>query len=59
MGGVPKLESEIIHFFVRCGHSERLQNELEKMISPVIDKILVEEEISKDVLDVDAVVDTY
>ena len=58
-GRTSKLESEIMNFFVEHGHSEKLRLELEKMIQPVVDKIEVQDKVSKDVLDVDTLIDNY
>jgi SNF2 family DNA or RNA helicase len=58
-GRSAKLESEIMHFFVQCGHSEKLQQELESLITPVVDKIQEQEEISQEVLDVSSIIGTY
>ena len=58
-GRSTKLESEIMNFFVEHGHSEKLRMELEKMIQPVVDRIDVQDKVSKDVLDVDTLIDKY
>ncbi len=58
-GSGTNLEAEIMKFFVKHGHSEKLRSELEAMISPVVDKITTQDDISKNVLDVDSLVDKY
>nr|MDO8108955.1 SNF2-related protein [Candidatus Sigynarchaeota archaeon] len=54
-----QLEAEIMKFFVKHGHSEKLRKELEDMIAPVVDKITVQDDVSKNVLDVDTLVEKY
>ncbi len=54
-----KLESEVMTFFVKHGHSQKLRTELEQMVAPVVDKINTEAEVSKNVLDAGAYIDTY
>ncbi len=54
-----QLESEIMKFFVRHGHSEKLQKDLEEMIQPVADIIENQEKISHDVLDVGQLIQKY
>jgi len=58
-GSGTQLEAEIMKFFVKYGHSEKLRAELEAMISPVVDKITTQDDISKNVLDVESLVDKY
>ena len=40
-------------FFVKHGHSEKLRQELEVMIKPVVDKIELQDGISENIMDVD------
>ncbi|GAB4327343.1 MAG: SNF2-related protein [Promethearchaeota archaeon] len=54
-----KLEAEIMKFFVHHGHSDALRKELEKMVTPVVEKVELEREVSRDVLDVESFVETY
>ena len=58
-GRSTQLEGEIMKFFVKHGHSERLSKELDKMIQPVVEKINIEKDVSKNVLDVDSLIDKY
>ncbi len=58
-GRSSKLESEIMSFFIKHGHSEKLRSELEKMISPITEDIEVQDELSKNILDVDSIVEKY
>jgi SNF2 family DNA or RNA helicase len=52
-GRSTKLEGEIMKFFVKHGHSEKLRLELEEMIKPVVDKIERQDVISDNIMDVD------
>ncbi|OLS12530.1 MAG: hypothetical protein RBG13Loki_3841 [Promethearchaeota archaeon CR_4] len=54
-----KLESEIMSFFVKHGHSQKLRTELEQLVTPVVEKINVEEEVSRNVLDAGKYIGTY
>ncbi|MFX0071129.1 MAG: DEAD/DEAH box helicase [Candidatus Hermodarchaeota archaeon] len=58
-GRSTQLEGEIMKYFVKHGHSEKLRNELEKLIQPVVDKITIQEKISENVLDVDSLIEKY
>ncbi len=58
-GRSTQLEGEIMKFFVEHGHSEKLRLELDKIIQPVIDRIEVQEKVSKEVLDVNTLIDKY
>ncbi|MFX1340722.1 MAG: DEAD/DEAH box helicase [Promethearchaeota archaeon] len=58
-GRSTQLEGEIMKYFVKHGHSEKLRNELEKLIQPVINKITTQEKISENVLDVESLIDKY
>ncbi len=58
-GRSTKLEGEIMKYFVKYGHSEKLRNELEKLINPVVDKIELQGEISEKVLDVESLIEKY
>ncbi|MFX0098039.1 MAG: DEAD/DEAH box helicase [Candidatus Hodarchaeota archaeon] len=52
-GRSSRLEGEIMKFFVKHGHSEKLRQELEEMIKPVVDKIELQDGISENIMDVD------
>ncbi len=54
------LESEIMKFFVKHGHSEKLRNELQSLVEPVVEQVQVQDELSG-MLDVnlDDYIDTY
>ncbi|HME50591.1 MAG TPA: SNF2-related protein [Candidatus Lokiarchaeia archaeon] len=54
-----QIEAEIMKFFVKYGHSEKLKNELETMIQPAVEHIENENQISRDVLDVESLVDRH
>lgn len=58
-GRSTQLEGEIMKFFIKHGHSEKLRLELENLIKPVVEEIDRQDKISKNVLDVKDLVDTY
>ena len=58
-GRSSKFESEIMKFFVEHGHSEKLRSELDKMIQPVVEKIEVNDKLSKGILDVEKIIEKY
>ena len=58
-GRSTQLEGEIMKYFVKYGHSEKLRNELENLIQPVVDKISVQDKISENILDVDYLIEKY
>ena len=58
-GRSTQLEGEIMKFFVKHGHSEKLRKELRELIQPVVEKIETQEKVSEEILDVDRLIDMY
>lgn len=58
-GRSSRFESEIMSFFIKHGHSEKLRKDLEALVAPVVDQVELQDEVSRTVLDVDEVVETY
>lgn len=54
-----QFEAEIMKLFVKDGHSEKLRTELDAMIEPIVDKIKSQDDVSKNVLDVESFVEKY
>ena len=58
-GRSSKFETTIMEHFVKYGHSKDLEDELDKMISPITNYVATQDEVNNNVLDVDLLIKKY
>ncbi len=58
-GRSARFETTIMEHFVKYGHSKELEKELDKMISPITDYVGTQDEVNKNILDVDLLIKKY